>query len=54
MQQFFVLPRNFDHQDYGIVMPREGTRDEAVNREPLDVIRRRGWERILERYLGSS
>jgi ABC-type amino acid transport substrate-binding protein len=49
-----VLPRTFDRQDYGIVMPREGSRNEAVNRELLDIIRSSGWEQVLDRYLGES
>ena len=51
--ELMVLPRTFDRQDYGIVMPRDGERNEAVNRELLDVIRSREWEGILQRYLGS-
>lgn len=53
-QQLAVLPQVLQRQDYGFAFPTGSPLREQVNRALLEIIRSPEWQRLLERYLGSS
>lgn len=49
-----VLPREFEHQFYGIALIEESELRESINRSLLEVLDSERWEQILSRYLGDD
>jgi ABC-type amino acid transport substrate-binding protein len=50
--QLSVLPGSFARQDYGIALPTDTPRREALNQALLESLQAPAWEELLYRYLG--
>ena len=53
-QQVHVLPRTFDHQNYGIALSPGSDLREPINRVLLDEVSETEWTELLNRYLGEG